>query len=80
MGEWLPIKSAPKDGTWVLIYDPVMLEMGVSLGSYYREEERGENGRFIGGEWTAPDWDGAPTGYLKPTHWMPLPPPPADVL
>ncbi|MEC3912356.1 DUF551 domain-containing protein [Sphingobium sp. CR2-8] len=72
-GEWRPIETAPKDGTWVLIYAPD-LEIGVTMGCYYREEERNsESGRFVGGEWTGAEWDGAVSGYLRPTHWRPLP-------
>lgn len=77
VSDWRPIETAPRDGTWVLLACPkTQLELCVSMGSYYREEERAENGRFIGGEWTAPDWDGSVSGYLEPTHWMPLPEPP----
>lgn len=74
---WRPIRTAPKDGRWIIIYS-TDLELPVSIGAYYREEERDERGRFIGGGWTGADIDGLPSGYLNPTHWMPLPDPPSE--
>jgi hypothetical protein len=71
MSEWKPIESAPKDGTLILLYCPDD-EPCIVVGNYYRDEE-------MDGEW----WlyadelltDACPEG-AKPTHWMPLPPPP----
>ena len=83
--EWRPIETAPVatdefgHSPYVLLYLP---DHGgspwVTMGSYFREEERDDRGRFKGGGWTGVDWDGLPSGDLKPTHWMPLPeaPPP----
>lgn len=71
--EWRPIKTAPKDGEWVLIYDPAYEgEMPVSIGTYMHSEERDRQGRFQKGEWCLFEWDGLPS-HATPTHWMPLP-------
>lgn len=66
---WQPISTAPKDGTQILAY----------AKGPYRDE------RYYGvAEWAVPD----PRGLgrrddwfwpyaIRPTHWMPLPEPPA---
>lgn len=73
---WRTIESAPKDGTWVLIYDPSFEgEMAVSIGSYMTADERDKKGRFKCGEWCLFEWDGLPS-HATPTHWRPLPLPP----
>lgn len=71
MSEWKPIETAPKDGTEVLL----LLE----------ESSRYYSGcvvsYFDGGEWRDPlhedDAELSHSGCGKPTHWMPLPTPPA---
>lgn len=73
-GGWLPIESAPKDGTailagrggenpWGIPYILAWLDgPKVQAGpGWYRTEGR--------------DWS---TRALRPTHWRPLPPPPAS--
>jgi len=82
--EWQPIDKAPTStdafglGEYLLLYLPDHDgQAWVTMGLYFREETRDEQGRFKGGGWTGVDWDGMPTGHLKPTHWMPLPNPPA---
>lgn len=63
MNEWQPIRTAPMDGTAVLLWPGVMTwteEMGPSVGWF----ARGLVGWVCGSAW------------LKPTHWMPLPPAP----
>ena len=85
MGEWMPIESAPIGtdewgiGPTVLLYVPAGggLETDqATIGSYFREETRDDKGRFVGGKWTAIDWDFMRTPYVRPTHWMKLPPAP----
>jgi len=61
---WQPIETAPKDGTYVLVYG-------------YRSHVDGSVMHVV--RWTKGDgWaaDGDDLGEQKPTHWMPLPPPP----
>lgn len=64
MSEWKPIETAPKDGSAVLLWADVKTWTG---------EEVPVTGWFTIGscKWVSHgDW-------LKPTHWMPLPAPPA---
>ena len=70
MGEWRDISTAPKDGTRFL---------GTGGGLIRRVEIVNYNERV--GCWcaeniTMDDTDYEPEGYNRPTHWMPLPPPP----
>lgn len=85
---WRPIDTAPKAtddygiSPTVLLYVPEghgLDQPAVTIGSYFREEVRDEDGRFRGGEWTAIDWDYMRTPYVRPTHWMPLPTAPEGV-
>ena len=64
--QWLPIDTAPKDGTPVLVCGPDI------NGSVYMDACAWPKG------WTV-KWPVAYMGYAagEPTHWMPLPPPPA---
>jgi len=55
--EWQDIESAPKDGTWVCLYQE---GFGVQLGAWLKGS-------------SSEGWN-----YTEsPTHWMPLPEPPA---
>ena len=81
-GQWLPIESAPRDGTlfdmWMQAYDLVTRDS---------DEVRPTVGmRVADVQWWAGEWcdeNGAPHEVLadfkdwKPTYWMPIPPPPA---
>lgn len=58
---WQPIKTAPKDGTYVLGYGPH------ETRGYYVDAIHFYLGRFTI-EWMS--------GFGSPTHWMPLPAPP----
>ena len=60
-GEWLPIESAPRDGTEILAY--------WSLG-------HGSHGctKFLKGEWVNPE--DCDDEYCAPDFWQPLPAPP----
>lgn len=59
--EWLAIESAPKDGTRILVSSPVDGVMSTS---------------FENGCWQNMPWRASQIASL-PTHWQPLPPPPA---
>jgi hypothetical protein len=75
---WLPIESAPKDGTEILTWG-------------YLHDDGGpvdEDGRSFMGE--TPDWQisrwhemgcwfSAEWGSHEPTHWRPLPDPPSSI-
>ena len=75
--EWQPIETAPKDGTQVLGYGEAAGEIhgpsgicGIEVMNYC-----GTTGDFAGFDWgIAGD---AYANWFRPTHWMPLPLPPA---
>ena len=76
---WMPIETAPRDGRFLLLHVPEGLESGtVTVGAYYRCEDRAENGRFKKGNWDG--WLGmdadVQSSWCDPTHWQPLPQPP----
>ncbi len=81
-GEWQPIETGPKDGRFVMLHVPRGLESGVvTVGAYWKHDERDDNGRFRLGNWDG--WLGMDADTLssmcEPTHWQPLPdPPPVD--
>ncbi len=58
---WQTIDTAPKDGTYVLVYRPNWAEAILV----------GYSGPNYPGEWQTAE--GIP---IRPTHWMPLPEPP----
>ena len=62
--EWLPIETAPKDGTSILAYtgDGYTYPLVCACA-------------FDDGLWWPDTWE-SPDDPLHPTHWMPLPPPP----
>ena len=60
MSEWQPIETAPKDGTYVLLYEP------------RNDDHDYEIGFFECSEWFGPDH----IYTIDATHWMPLPEPP----
>lgn len=63
--QWRPIEAAPKDGTPLLLLWPDAAEkMAVMWWDGYCEGWMGY-------------YDGINPGQMPPTHWMPLPPPPA---
>ena len=80
LGAWLPIATAPRDGTWVLLF-----------GGTCNDDEGDNDNRPVSGQWTN-DLNGTtgPYGrwqfawyeggyygaYKEPTHWQPLPTPP----
>lgn len=77
MSEWQDISTAPKDGTYVLLWSP---DFGgdVQIGSFRVD------GGFSGNDdplWLNNTFDDFSVGYasvpLSPSHWMPLPTPPA---
>lgn len=82
-GQWLPIESAPKDGTCFIGYGQPT--RGVPQGAYQTRWEAFGDGsparvRFLSGEgpeggfwYSESRW----TNTWEPSHWMPLPPPPA---
>lgn len=78
---WQPIETAPKDGTWILVYCPEDTNRGHAVM---------HTARWMDFYQSAPDWAHGPLddyfgSYREglpsnPTHWMPLPAPPSDVV
>lgn len=63
---WLPIETAPKDGECLLW---VATDDGGEVMKLVRDKN---------GDWLYEGEQTYATGfYIEPTHWMPLPPPPA---
>lgn len=61
-GDWLPIESAPKDGSSLIAWAP-----GFGMGAltlFWSDGYWREPAQHLGLK-------------VEPTHWMPLPPPPA---
>jgi hypothetical protein len=76
MTEWQPIEAAPKDGTYVLTWDPVCGCEVLCWDPVVNQHELSElanNGI-----------DAESAGWMKcgcgpATHWMPLPEPPVEL-
>lgn len=71
-GDWQPIETAPRDGTWLLCY-----WAGTDIGEYQN--------RYGVAAWTSMHGDGDSwyegSGAVgDPTHWRPLPAPPAAAI
>lgn len=64
MSDWQPIETAPKDGTMILAYEHDGLPI-------YRDT-KWQDGGWLWAEII----DGYDAGW-SPSHWMPLPAPPA---
>ncbi len=68
MSEWQPIETAPKDGTEILVF------IDGNIFQAHQDEQL---------DWCMPFAKAHGCGCCgwnddKPTHWMPLPPPPKE--
>ena len=80
---WQPIETAPKDGTWILVFgvgpdygQPVEVENECKMAVAQYTETR--NGQKVPGHWQFAWYDGGYYGeFLTPVRWMPLPEVPA---
>ena len=79
---WQPIETAPKDGTRILLYDPMTSGL-IYAGCWDARFESNWNEEADDleyfGKWTAYEvqsWNDEEYAALAPTHWMPLPTPP----
>lgn len=64
--KWMPIKTAPKDGTHVLLLD----DGWFCIAGYWDQSERGEGGQI---------WKDSQQHEMRfPKYWMPLPKAPTD--
>lgn len=74
---WQPIKTAPKDGTSIIVYGKFAGEIaGIIDGKHVGIASwQGGRGDYAGFTWRAENTD-AYAAWWRPTHWMPLPEPP----
>ena len=85
--EWQPIETAPRDGTWIQVkipghgsdnivaWQPGLLDSeGADCGDWTFMTEQEPPDDWTDGVCWAVNSDGLPS--TRPTHWMPLPPPP----
>lgn len=72
---WQPIETAPRDGTWVLVYEPREYEPRVHVAHWGTPEWHGGPST-----WVTMALGPNPDTYNADdaSHWMPLPPPPSD--
>ena len=83
-GVWQSIETAPRDGTWILLYDPMtsaLIYSGCYDARFDSKWDPEKDEMEYVGQWT--NYHVESFGYeehqiLAPTHWMPLPPPPQD--
>lgn len=64
---WQPLETAPKDGTFVLMYR----NGTVDTARWYDDWMFGRSA-WGNGSWSYPD-------HALPSHWMPLPEPPQGI-
>ena len=72
MSDWQTIESAPKDGTWILLFvtEPAGSDYAIATG-----EPEGWSHIDVG-RWHDDVGEFERVHAGEPTHWMPLPPPP----
>lgn len=78
-GQWMPIETAPKDGRFIIAgrfsrHNELVWVRHVSwqTAEYYADLECGDPADFRDG------WNDDREDECFPTHWMPLPEPPAS--
>ena len=90
---WMPIETAPKDGTHILLHAPACEHEGAPVQArttygHWRAPSDTPRIKYQDGFAPEPEWedfepfwaswDGGFTEEHPPTHWMPLPPPPTS--
>lgn len=79
MSQWQDISTAPKDGTFVVLYGVWAGEIhGINAHSPCADIGFWSGGKsdFAGGDWWSLTTGDAYACWMLPTHWMPLPPAP----
>lgn len=74
--QWQPIETAPKDGGSILVYCPNMRIYGKNgnVVITYWQRHAAHDPRYAYG------WVGLYDDKNEPTHWMPLPQPPKEIM
>lgn len=76
MTQWQPIDTLPKDWKRILIY-------GVRFDELYGEDQQPDiwlcDDPIGNGQFSVAGTSGYSADVFNPTHWMPLPPPPAAI-
>jgi hypothetical protein len=62
--QWRPIQTAPKDGSWILVFDPITEAPQRWVVSWCEFEGDPDGGSWIGTDLAT---------ITEPTAWMPLP-------
>lgn len=74
--EWQPIETAPRDGSAVLLYQK---KPHAEVARYESDTNEIEVGFYSEEGWRVFGFHGDESERdFAPTHWMPLPQPPAD--
>jgi hypothetical protein len=75
-GAWQPIETAPRDGTWVLVFGHTKAGPRSTVARYMIEPNLGEHWEIavVGRE--HPSCNVIHHCHVHPTHWMRLPKPP----
>ena len=66
-GGWQPIETAPRDGTWIIVWRRCGNDYIRQIGEDHWRDD-------LGGCWGRSNQD------CCPTHWMPLPEPPPEAV
>jgi hypothetical protein len=73
MSEWQPIETAPKDRTWIIVYQEGVAEPSQTVCAF--DPSWGGDGWWTCCDGKNPD---IPLRGPNPTHWMPLQSPPTS--
>jgi hypothetical protein len=69
-GEWMPIETAPKDGTKFLVWDE---HYGIRIGRAVIRADHDDWLSYVG------SFNESSKGGMRATHWRPLPEPPTAI-
>lgn len=81
MPDWQPIATAPKDGTRVLVWKAsvFLAHWELDFSTEWDEEAEVSKSRGAWTDGTVKSWNYQEEQEIEnPTHWMPLPDPPAQ--
>jgi hypothetical protein len=73
LGAWLPIATAPRDGTKIMVHCPWL---GVCGPANWDDEKHAKKPRPYWTHWGERIWGVSRLREDQPTHWQPMPAPP----